>query len=280
MSFVVSLDDGSSKSATAAGPASSLTPAATSTPSATLTKGPKTASPVDVGTVSRGPTLDSTNAVVETLVPVVSESTQRSRASSPAAQTPRGSSTIIPSISIAPAPKTASSATTRPSSSISIIIQPTQSSKSSELSETENATNIVPIVPVTSSSKSKSTSSASTPIAGVPNGSPFGAPKGSQESEPSTNGKKSGSTVAGVVGGLSAAVLLGIILFFVWKWKTRGQYRFNKRTSFGPYGNGIDANRGGLLVSSVPPKSGDSMSTSGDSMCKWLFERCHIDVHI
>jgi hypothetical protein len=196
-------------------------------------------------------------------VPVVVQSTEQPRASSPAAQSPPGSSTIIPSISIAPVPKPTSAVPVRPSSSISIIIQPSQSSQRSEPSEVESPTSIVPIVLVTSS-KSKSSSASTTPITGA-NGSPFGSPKGSQ-SESSNGGKKSGSKVAGVVGGLSAAVLICIIVFFIWKWKTRGQYRFNKRTSFGPYGNGIDANRGGLLVSSVPPKTGDSMSTTED--CK------------
>jgi len=69
------------------------------------------------------------------------------------------------------------------------------------------------------------------------------------------------------VGGVSAAILIGLLVFFCWKWRTRGRYRLKNRSSFDPYGNGIDANRGGLLVSSVACKPGDQLSGK-ETLCK------------
>jgi hypothetical protein len=102
----------------------------------------------------------------------------------------------------------------------------------------------------------------------VPNGSLFTGNKGEADNNPK-QGKSAAGTVAGVIGGLSAAILLGVLAFFLWKWKTRGRYRFNKRSSFGPYGNGIDANRGDMLVSSVTCKAADSVSAHGESTCEY-----------
>jgi hypothetical protein len=103
----------------------------------------------------------------------------------------------------------------------------------------------------------------------IPNGSLFTGNKGEVDNN-SKKDKSSAGTVAGVIGGLSAAILLGVLAFFLWKWKTRGRYRFNKRSSFGPYGNGIDANRGDMLVSSVTCKAADSVSAHGESTCKFI----------
>jgi hypothetical protein len=110
----------------------------------------------------------------------------------------------------------------------------------------------------------KSSSASSSPsLVPLSNGSPF--PGSNDQDAASPKAKNSGSTVAGVVGGLSAAILLGVLGFFLWKWKKRGKYGSNKRQSFGPYGNGIDANRGGLLVSSVG-KPNDSRSNHEESL--------------
>jgi hypothetical protein len=106
----------------------------------------------------------------------------------------------------------------------------------------------------------------------VSDGSLFTGNKGETDSNPK-QGKSAAGTVAGVIGGLSAAILLGVLAFFLWKWKTRGRYRFNKRSSFGPYGNGIDANRGDMLVSSVTCKAADSVSAHGESTCKFSTTR-------
>lgn len=60
-----------------------------------------------------------------------------------------------------------------------------------------------------------------------------------------------------MIGGLTAVTLLGLLLFFLWKWRARRIARANERLSFGPYGNGIDASTGNVLVASVPrPEDG------------------------
>jgi hypothetical protein len=125
---------------------------------------------------------------------------------------------------------------------------------------TRSETTFVTSTPSSVASSIASSSSSSPSL--VPLGGPF---QGSADS--THHGKnKSGPTIAGVVGGLSAAILLGVLAFFLWKWKTRGKYGANKRQSFGPYGNGIDANRGGLLVSSVACKPADSLSNHEESL--------------
>lgn len=70
------------------------------------------------------------------------------------------------------------------------------------------------------------------------------------------------------MGGISGAILVALLLFFCWKWRTRGKYRFKNRSSFDPYGNGIDANRGGLLVSSVAKPS--DQSSGKETLCKFM----------
>jgi hypothetical protein len=80
--------------------------------------------------------------------------------------------------------------------------------------------------------------------------------------------KSGGSVVGGVAGTISALVVIGLLALFLWRWRVKQRWR-NRRLSFGPHGNGIDASRGNVLVSSVACKPADSISI-GESACKWL----------
>jgi hypothetical protein len=80
--------------------------------------------------------------------------------------------------------------------------------------------------------------------------------------------KSGGSVVGGVAGTISALVVIGLIALFLWRWRVKQRWR-TRRLSFGPHGNGIDASRGNVLVSSVACKPADSISI-GESMCKCL----------
>jgi hypothetical protein len=158
--------------------------------------------------------------------------------------------------------------TSSPSSTPSTLETVTSSSEStlSELQPSVSSlSTLEPFAPVETST-SRSSSSSYLPVP------PPASHTGDASSQPNTEGaekggKTSGGTIGGIVGGVSAAILIGLLMFFCWKWRTRGRHRFNKRSSFDPYGNGIDANRGGLLVSSVACKPGDQLSGK-ETLCK------------
>jgi hypothetical protein len=232
-----------------------------SSPQETPAEAPKAAPSrsENVGTKSLIPEVD----VTTTEIAPAPQTPASSPNDSPQDQ-PAPSSTIIPPIPISPISSQSSKAT-RQSRGPTPTPTPTPLPPEQTSFQTIFLTTTEPPATPTSSAKSngKSSSSSAQPSL-LSNGSPFGDSKGDQ---PAHKGKSSSSTVAGVVGGLSAAILLGVLIFFLWKWKTRGKYRFNKRQSFGPYGNGIDANRGGLLVSSVACKPTDSNSNE-ELKCK------------
>jgi hypothetical protein len=112
----------------------------------------------------------------------------------------------------------------------------------------------VPFGVVPSSSSDSQSKPSKTPDSttgkgsGVIASSPFDIPSAQS---PPKSGKGNGSTVGGVIGGLTAVTLVGLLLFFLWKWRARRRAAANKRLSFGPYGNGIDASTGSVLVASV-----------------------------
>ncbi|TID17500.1 hypothetical protein E6O75_ATG08246 [Venturia nashicola] len=91
---------------------------------------------------------------------------------------------------------------------------------------------------------------------GVIASSPFDIP--SNPHEPANASKGKGLTVGGVIGGLTAVALLGLLLFFLWKWRARRIAQAKERLSFGPCGNGIDASTGNILVASVPRTEDES----------------------
>jgi hypothetical protein len=104
---------------------------------------------------------------------------------------------------------------------------------------------------------------------GVIASSPFGVPSG--QAAPKAK-KNDASTIGGVIGGLAAFILLGLLLFFLWKWRDRRRALANRRLSFGPYGNGIDASTGSVLVASVArPEDGSPIEPiSKDDICSYV----------
>jgi hypothetical protein len=237
------------------------------------------AAPTTIAQTTAPPSKPTQGVVTQSLVPVVEPTTAAPQepVNTPTAspnETPQnesppppqrsraGSSTIIPTISIGPI--TTSSIASKPKAPPTVIsVEPPPEPTTLQ---TIFLTTTAPPPPPKSSSETISKSGSSVQPSLLGNATPVGDPK--DQSSQANKGKSAGATVAGVIGGLSAAILLGILLFFLWKWKSRGRYGSNKRQSFGPYGNGIDANRAGLLVSSVPYKSSDNSSTDAHPTCK------------
>ncbi|KAF2397572.1 hypothetical protein EJ06DRAFT_156075 [Trichodelitschia bisporula] len=86
---------------------------------------------------------------------------------------------------------------------------------------------------------------------GIPTSPPQNSPNHAGDPE---NTSKSGSRIGGIVGGIVGVVLAGLLIFFLWKWRSKLKFQRRNRLSFGPYGNGIDASTGSVLVSSVACK--------------------------
>jgi hypothetical protein len=153
----------------------------------------------------------------------------------------------------------ANSPSTTPSSKpfVSLVPAPPSSSQSRQQQSTTfktvtNSPTPVGFVPVSTSNSQPKPSKTPEPTAGKGSGviasSPFDIPSGQT---PPKLKKNDGSTIGGVIGGLTAFILLGLLLFFLWKWRARRRALASKRLSFGPYGNGIDASTGSVLVASV-----------------------------
>jgi hypothetical protein len=200
---------------------------------------------------------DPTSAATESSLPSATEASPVQSASQTSL---RGSSTSKPMV-VVPKPTTSSQSTISASfwasAPVTLVTTSTSRFGSSSISATTITTSII-------------VGGRPTPASPLPQDPSSGLisalPKESSNS-PTAPKKHRGSSVAGVAGGVTAVVLCAFLGLFLWRWRVRRRWNASKRLSFGPHGNGIDASRGNVLVSSVACMPGESMSV-GESHCK------------